>query len=145
MASKDKFKKLQQQGGGSFQDIVQQATTVAAIEKQAEQVIPQPAAVVNDNKTGDNPSPSPVAPSIAPVRYARMPNPQIPVSEINLVEQYCRQFDNMTKQDFLELAIIEKLHTDGGMSQEDFNKRYDEIRNRPARGHRKGTKTQTSK
>lgn len=141
MASKDKFKKLQQQGGGSFQDIVQQATTVAAIEKQAEHVMPQPAADTNENKVGDNPSPSPVA----PVRYARMPNPQIPVSEINLVEQYCRQFDNMTKQDFLELSIIEKLHSDGGMSQEDFNKRYDEIRNRPARGHRKGTKTQISK
>lgn len=140
MANKDKFKKLQQQGGGSFQDMVQQATTVAAIEKKAEQVTPQPAAVAN-NKVGN----ASVEPTVAPVRYARLPNPQIPVSEINLVEQYCRQFDNMTKQDFVELAIIEKLHSDGDMTQEDFNKRYDEIRNRPARGHRKGTKTQISK
>lgn len=140
MASKDKFKKLQQQGGGSFQDMVQQATTVAAIEKQAEQVAPQPVVVTN-NKVGN----APVEPTVAPVRYARLPNPQMPVSEINLVEQYCRQFDNMTKQDFVELAIIEKLHSDGDMTQEDFNKRYDEIRNRPARGHRKGTKTQISK
>ena len=140
MANKDKFKKLQQQGGGSFQDMVQQATTVAAIEKQAEQVAPQPAAVTN-NKVGN----APIEPTVAPVRYARLPNPQMPVSEINLVEQYCRQFDNMTKQDFVELAIIEKLHSDGDMTQEDFNKRYDEIRNRPARGHRKGIKTQMSK
>lgn len=144
MANKDKFKKLQQQGGGSFQDMVQQATTVAAIEKQAEQTMPQPTSVT-DNKVGDSPSPSQNEPTVAPVRYARLPNPQMPVSEINLVEQYCRQFDNMTKQDFVELAIIEKLHSDGDMTQEDFNKRYDEIRNRPARGHRKGTKTQICK
>lgn len=141
MANKDKFKMMQQSGGSSFQDIVQQAATVAAIEKQAEPV-PQPtAAVEKESRVADRPS-SPVAET---VRYARLPNPQMPLTEVNLVEEYCRQFDNMTKMDFVELAIIEKLHNDGGLSGEDFNKRYDEIRNRPPRGYRKGTKTQISK
>ena len=73
-------------------------------------------------------------------RFVRLPNPQIPVDEYNLVTRYCEKFDNLTRQDFVELAIIEKLHNDGGMSQEDFNARYEEIRNRPIRGHRKNTK-----
>ena len=70
----------------------------------------------------------------------RLPNPQIPIAECNLVSRYCEQFPNMTRVDFVELAIIEKLHNDCGMSQEDFNARYDEIRNRPIRGHRRNTK-----
>lgn len=74
-------------------------------------------------------------------RYTRLPNPTILVSEYNLVSEYCYKFENMTRQDFVELAIIEKLHNDGGLSQEEFNKRYEEIRNRPPRGKRKGTKT----
>lgn len=145
MGKKDKFAKMQQSGGLSFEEMVKQATTVAAIEQQAEQVIPQAAAVTREQKTEDNPPAMPEGPAVPPVRYARLPNPQIPVPEINLVEQYCRQFDNMTKQDFVELAIIEKLHGDGDMTQEDFMRRYEEIRNRPARGHRKGMKTQTSR
>lgn len=75
-----------------------------------------------------------------PQRFVRLPNPQIPLDEYNLVTRYCEKFDNMTRQDFVELAIIEKLHNDGGMTQEDFGRRYDEIRNRPIRGHRKNTK-----
>ena len=77
-------------------------------------------------------------------RFMRLPNPQIPLQEYNLVSRYCEQFANMTRQDFVELAIIEKLHNDGGMSQEDFNRRYEEIRNRPPRGQRKGMKSSSS-
>ena len=137
--AKDKFKQLQQGGGvGSFQEtLVQAATTVAAIEKQQEQ---QPEVYTVKPK---------IVPPVPPVkseqpRFMRLPNPQIPLAEYNLVSNYCTQFANMTRQDFVELAIIEKLHNDGGMSQEDFNARYEEIRNRLPRGQRKGTK-QTSK
>ena len=73
-------------------------------------------------------------------RFVRLPNPQIPLDEYNLVTRYCEKFDNMTRQDFVELAIIEKLHNGGDMTQQDFNRRYDEIRNRPIRGHRRNTK-----
>lgn len=138
--SKDKFKQMQQGGGvlSSFQDMVQQAATVAAIEKQAEQPATPPAAVKQEEKQG------PANPSVhEPVRYMRLPNPQIPIAEYNLVTRYCEQFQNMTRQDFVELAIIEKLHADGDMPREDFNRRYDEIRNRPPRGHRKNTKNQS--
>ena len=135
--AKDKFKQMQQGRGSSFQDMVQQAATVAAIEKQAEQPAVKQEAV---QKGVDNPSPSFVQPKVQEQRFMRLPNPQIPITEYNLVTRYCEQFPNMTRQDFVELAIIEKLHADGGLSQEDFNARYDEIRNRPPRGHRKGTK-----
>ena len=139
MANKDKFKQLQQGGGAisSFQDMVQQAATVAAIEKQAEQT---PTRQEPEQKGVDNPSPSPVLAPLQEQRFMRLPNPQIPIAEYNLVTRYCEQFANMTRQDFVELAIVEKLHADGGMEQEDFNRRYDEIRNRPPRGHRKNTK-----
>lgn len=147
--AKDKFKQLQQGGGaGSFQEsLVQAATTVAAIERQQEQ---------QEKKVAEKPSPAAsvqkgrgeTVPAITPVyeqpRFMRLPNPQIPLSEYNLVSNYCTQFANMTRQDFVELAIIEKLHNDGGMSQEDFNQRYEEIRNRLPRGQRKGTKSGSS-
>lgn len=130
MAKKDKFKQMQQGGAiGSFQDMVTQATTVAAIEKQAPE---QPTQRVQQSGGGEKVQ--------EPFRFMRLPNPQIPITEYNLVTRYCEQFSNMTRQDFVELAIIEKLHADGGLSQEDFNARYDEIRNRPPRGHRKNTK-----
>ena len=139
--AKDKFKQMQQGGGFSFEDMVKQATTVAAIEKQAE----EPAA-----STGIQPAPGPspatqTPPILQEQRFMRLPNPQIPIAEYNLVTRYCEQFTNMTRQDFVELAIVEKLHADGGLSQEDFNARYDEIRNRPPRGHRKGTKNPSVK
>ena len=70
----------------------------------------------------------------------RLPNPQIPITEYNLVTRYCEQFSNMTRQDFVELAIIEKLWQEKLMSDEDFERRKTGICARPPRGHRKGTK-----
>lgn len=145
MGNKDKFIQMKSRGGGalsSFENLVEQATTVAAIEKQAaaHQTEQQPQARQQDS---GQPSPAVQNPAEAP-RFMRLPNPQIPLAEYNLVSQYCNSFANMTRQDFVELAIIEKLHNDGGMTQEDFEARRAEIRNRPPRGQRKGTK-QTSK
>lgn len=139
MAKKDKFKQMQQDGGvrSSFQDMVEQAATVAAIEKQAG----EPVQSVQPVQSVDVPQQPTQQQPTAEQRYMRLSNPQIPITEYNLVTRYCEQFPNMTRQDFVELAIIEKLHTDGGLSQEDFNARYDEIRNRLPRGHRKGTKS----
>ena len=141
--AKDKFKQMQQGGGFSFEDMVKQATTVAAIEKQADvqkteqsSQAQQPAVQQQQVQTAQ--------PSEVP-RFMRLPNPQIPLTEYNLVSQYCNSFVNMTRQDFVELAIIEKLHNDGQMPDEEFNARYQEIKNRPPRGQRKGTKNQTSK
>ena len=132
MAKKDKFQQMQQGGGAlsSFQDMVEQAATVAAIEKQAEPPVTQPA----------------VQPVISQVQqheeilFMRLPNPQIPITEYNLVTRFCEQFTNMTRQDFVELAIIEKLHAENLMSDDDYSMRSNAIRNRPPRGYRKGTK-----
>lgn len=150
--AKDKFKQMQQGGGAlsSFQDMVQQAATVAAIEKQAEQ--PKESVSATVSSQGDTPRYTPDTPPVHPPihpgdtpkieqRFMRLPNPQIPVAECNLVTRYCEQFTNMTRQDFVELAIIEKLHKESLMPDGDFNARFDEIRNRPPRGHRKNTKT----
>ena len=147
MAKKDKFKQMQQGGGSlsSFQDMVQQAATVAAIEKQAEQ--PKEGVSVTVSSQGDTPRYTPDTPPIHPgdtpleeQRFMRLPNPQIPIAEYNLVTRYCEQFSNMTRQDFVELAIIEKLWQERLMSDEDFELRKTAIRARPPRGHRKGTK-----
>ena len=137
--AKDKFKQMQKGGGAisSFQDIAQQAATVAAIEKQAEPTVQQP----TSGKVGDNPSPPSVQPAAQELRFMRLPNPQIPIAEYNLVTRYCEQFPNMTRQDFVELAIVEKLHAESLLPEDDFTARSNEIRNRPPRGHRKGTKT----
>ena len=140
--AKDKFKQMQQGRGSSFQDMVQQAATVAAIEKQAEQPAVKQEAV---QKGVDNPSPSFVQSKIQEQRFMRLPNPQIPITEYNLVTRYTEQFPNMTRQDFVELAIIEKLHNENLMADDDFTIRSIEIRNRPPRGHRKGTKTPPAK
>lgn len=140
MAKKDKFAQMKSQGGGalgSFENLVEQASTVAAIEKQA--------AVQSEQHTpAQQQSPAAQNPYAAP-RFMRLPNPQIPLAEYNLVSQYCNSFANMTRQDFVEMAIIEKLHNDGQMADEDFAARRSEILNRPPRGQRKGTKTQTSR
>ena len=155
MAKKDKFAQMQKQGGGagSFQEsLVQAATTVAAIEKQAETTANgTPSA--SDNHQG-RAVPSDGQPPAIPVpiegqgkelaRMVRLPNPQIPVREYNLVSQYCSTYTNTTRQDFVELAILEKLHNDGQMPDDEFNARHAEVRSRPSRGQRKGTK-QTSK
>ena len=86
-----------------------------------------------ENKNGD------ITPQ-EPKRYTRLPNPSILISEYNLASEYCYRFQNMTRQDWMELAIIEKLHNDGQLPDEAFNARYNEIRSRPPRGLRKGTK-----
>lgn len=73
-------------------------------------------------------------------RFTRLPNPGIPVYEYNLASAFCTNFDNMTRQDWMELAIVEKLYHDKQIPEEYFNNRVSEIRNRPPRGQRKGTK-----
>lgn len=83
--------------------------------------------------------PKPVLNKQAEVRNKRLPNPAITKREYDLAGAYTRQFDNMTLQDFVELAIIEKLHNDAGYPQTEFNARYEEIRNRLPRGQRKNT------
>lgn len=146
MAKKDKFAQMQKQGGGagSFQEtLVQAATTVAAIEKQASDNQQQGRTVPNDGQPPAIPVPfDGQGKELA--RMVRLPNPQIPVREYNLVSQYCSTYTNMTRQDFVELAILEKLHNDGQMPDDEFNTRHAEVRSRPSRGQRKGTK-QTSK
>ena len=134
MATKDKFKEKQQGGGFSFEDMVQQAATVAAIEKQAE----EKKTAAATEASAPAPAATPIASVETAVRYMRLPNPQIPLNEYNQVSTYCNQFDNMTRQDWVELAIVEKLSRDGLMPDEDFEKRRTEIRNRPRRGQRKG-------
>ena len=136
MGKKDKFAQLQQSGAASsFQEsLVQAAQTVAAIERQQEEQTEKPA-----QETPQQPARP--AGLQEPPRFMRLPNPQIPLQEYNLVSAYCAQFANMTRQDFVELAIIEKLHSSSCMSDEDFSKRYQEILSRPPRGQRKGTKS----
>lgn len=148
MAKKDKFAQMQQSGGASsFQEtLVQAATTVAAIEKQQEeQSQEKPSQAIPSEKPVAQRAPGSELQTIEQPKFTRLPNPQIPYAEYNLVTRYCEQFPNMTRQDFVELAIIEKLHADAGMSDEEFKTRYEEIRSRPTRGQRKGTKNQTIK
>lgn len=148
MAKKDKFAQMKQSGGASsFQEtLVQAATTVAAIErKHEEQAAVRPAATTMGNPDSSSSSgDTAVINPQEPPRFMRLPNPQIPLAEYNLVSQYCNSLANMTRQDFVELAIVEKLHSLGILPDEDFLTRQTEIRNRPPRGQRKGTK-QTSK
>lgn len=99
------------------------------MDKTIFKVTVEPHVEVEKNSTPDSPS-----------RMVRLPNPPIPVREYDLATQYCYRFDNMTRQDWVEIAIIEKLHNDGQMPDEEFNARRDEIRSRPQRGHRKSTK-----
>lgn len=152
MAKVDKFKNMQQ-GGGALSSFQELATTVAAIEKQAEpEILPKSTPADNlpksdgvNNKTNETGLSKEDRTTIAQQRYVRLPNPQIPVSEYNLVSAYCNSFTNMTRQDFVELAILEKLHNDGQITDEEYQARHNEVCSRPPRGQRKGTKTQTSK
>ena len=73
-------------------------------------------------------------------KYTRLPNPAIPFDEYRIVCGYCTDHPNMTRSDWMELAIIEKLHNDGLISDAQFTRRKNEINNRPPRGHRRGTK-----
>ena len=148
MAKKDRFQQMQQGGGvpDSFQNIVQQAVTVAAIEKQAEQpAVRQPVAPDVTQPAGGTQTASDqggVGESME-IRFMRLPNPQIPIGEYNLVTRHCEAYTNMTRQDFVELAIIEKLHNEGLMPDGDYETRSKGIRSRPPRGHRKNTKNQS--
>lgn len=143
MAKKDKFQQLKQSdGASSFQDMVEQTNTVAAIVQQAEKRLPvqQPSA---QGGVGTNP---PVASRPAEQqRMTHLPNPAISVRDYNLATQYCYQHDNMTRLDWMEMAIIEKLHRDGLIPDDEFNARSEEIRQRPPRGMRKNTKAQMNK
>jgi len=73
-------------------------------------------------------------------RFTRLPNPPIPYEEYTLASRYCEGFANMTRLDWMELAIIEKLHNDKLITDEHFSSRRNEICNRPPRGQRKNTK-----
>lgn len=146
MAKKDKFAQMDQSmGTSSFTDsLVKAASTVAAIEQRNE------TAATEKPKT-EKPAVKPTASSSSSssqsgaVRYTHLPNPSISIREYNLASQYCSNFDNMTRQDWMELAIIEKLYHDGLIPKDEFNARNKEIRNRPPRGQRKNTKARSSK
>ena len=73
-------------------------------------------------------------------KYTRLPNPAIPYDEYKLVNTYVIEHPNMTRTDWMELAIVEKIHNDGLMSDWQYAKRCSEINSRPPRGQRKGTK-----
>ena len=149
MAKKDRFAQLHKEGGGALGSFQNLAATVAAIDQQEQQ---EKAAVqhtsqkniqqASEQQVPASSKPEEPAPTddLESPRFMRLPNPKIPIAEYNKVSSYCNSFANMTRQDFVELAIIEKLHNNMKMSDDDFYLRYNEIRNRPARGHRKGTK-----
>ncbi len=135
MTKKDKFAQMKQGGGGStFQDMVAQAKTVAAIEQQA-----------GMSTIPTTESTSPQQPAPVSERLTHLPNPWISMREYNLASNYCNAFDNMTRMDWMELAIIEKLHRDGLLPEEEFQARRAEITARPPRGLRKNTKVQKNK
>ena len=143
MAKKDKFQQLKQsEGATSFQDMVEQTNTVAAIVQQAEnrQSIQPPSA-----QGGGAVKPSAEQKPAETARMTHLPNPAISVRYYNLATQYCYQHDNMTRQDWMEMAILEKLHRDGLIPDDEFSARSEEIRNRPPRGMRKNTKAQVNK
>lgn len=73
-------------------------------------------------------------------RFTHLPNPAIPYEEYMLATRYCEGFVNMARVDWMELAIIEKLHRDKMITDEHFENRRNEICNRPQRGQRKNTK-----
>ncbi len=155
-------------GGSTFQRLAEQAATVAAIENQAAVTNDGLVQTQVQNPVQNRTNPSEVSTTPAAgnatgakltvtsvavnghkiveveewqedaVRYMRLPNPQIPVNEYNLVSAYCNSLTNMTRQDWVELAIIEKLHRDNQITDDEFEARRFEIRNRPRRGQRKG-------
>lgn len=158
---KDKFAQMQKSREvGSFQQtLVQAATTVAAIERQQEvrERQEQNTPPKDRTKAQEEVASGTVSLSVTPVatrrpgeewqeveqtRFMRLPIPQIPLHEHNLVTLYCNSLPNMTRQDFVELAIIEKLHSLGRLTDEEFEARRSEIRSRPPRGQRKGLRNQ---
>lgn len=138
MARKDKFAQLHKEGGGALGSFQNLAATVAAIDQQEQEQEAETKQVLN-SKEKVLPKEQPAQVNIEEPRFMRLPNPKIPLDEYNRVSSYCNSFPNMTRQDFVELAILEKLYKDAGLPKKDFDKRYKEIRERPARGHRRGT------
>lgn len=74
-------------------------------------------------------------------RSIRLPSPEIPYYEYQLIGQYRNSFPNMTTQDWAEMAFVEKLYHDKIIPEDYYIARITEIRNRPLRGQRKGMKT----
>lgn len=130
--AKDKFKKMQEDGIGTISSFQTIASTVAAVENKAKENNYAATSSVQNMNWQDDGS--------AIVRYMRLPNPQIPIKEYNLVSAYCGGFINMTRQDWVELAIVEKLHNDKQISNDEFVSRRNEIRSRPPRGLRRLSK-----
>lgn len=146
MKMKDKFKELQESGGGVLASLQTMVNEVAAIEKKGEQATPTPASSSSApfvlGVTQQQPLQQPSTPEQI---FTHLPNPGIPLAEYNLVSQYVSTLRNMTRMDWVELAIVEKLHNDGLMDDETFNTRVTSIRNRPPRGQRKGFKAAQNK
>lgn len=130
--AKDKFKKMQEDGSATISSFQTIANTVAAVENKVKESSNPVSSLVQNMSWQDE------DPGI--VRYMRLSNPQIPIKEYNLVSAYCGAFANMTRQDWVELAIIEKLHNDKQISDDEFISRRNEIRSRPPRGMRRTTK-----
>lgn len=146
MARKDKFKEMQQSGGGVLTSLQTMVNTVAAIEQKTEQAASAPSH--NDEQADSIVVQKQQAQQSAAMQeqmFTRLPNPEIPIAEYNLVSQYVSTLRNMTRQDWVELAIVEKLHNDGLMDDETFSARAIAIRNRPPRGQRKGFKAVRNK
>lgn len=59
------------------------------------------------------------------------------IYEYLLACHYCENFLNMTRSDWMEMAVVEKLHNDGLLSDARFHERMQEIKTRPPRGRRK--------
>lgn len=151
MAKKDKFAQLNKKDGGmSFQDsIARAAGTVAAIQEKNNEAAPKTASA-KPSATKPTAPHTPKASSAEQEggeqeRYIHLPNPLIPVRYYNLASEYCSRFGNMTRQDWMELAIIEKLFHDGLIKEDEFTERCNEIRTRPPRGQRKNTKRHLNK
>lgn len=155
---KDKFAQMQQsEGVGSFQEsLVQAAQTVAAIEQKqgtasssnkpsAETAEPKAQPSTGGSSPSSSSSSSSSSSGDGSTRYTHLPNPRIPVRLYNLASQYCNNFDNMTRQDWMELAIVEKLYRDEQLPKEEYEAYSNEIRNRPPRGQRKYSKVQADK
>lgn len=129
MAKKDKFQQLQnskQSIADSFQHI---ASTVVAIQRKSE----DQTVTTTPGLNGGN-----------EMEYTHLPSPQIPKKEYNLVSAFIGQLNNMTRQDWVELAIIEKLYNDKLIDEEYFLTRQQQIKARPPRGQRKGYKQKST-
>jgi hypothetical protein len=149
MSKKDKFAQMHQNvnhnqnmEARSFQDLVDKAVeTVAYIDRKQD----SSSSSVGEGSATTSPSSPAQQPTATKERYTHLANPWISMREYNLASNYCNSFDNMTRMDWMELAIIEKLHNDGLMPDDEFNARHTEITSRPPRGLRKNTKVQKNR